>query len=467
MRFLAVASCAVLALSACSSGRGGGAGGAPSPTPSSPGVPGGGGAAVSNRRIPTQPDVVALYRRLGLLAEGGETPFVGALSFLSARTPDSTLVVLTVSLANRSLRFGREGDRYRASYNVGLELQRGSTIVHRTNAKEMVRVLAFRETQRTDESVLYRQILTLVPGTYDLRLTVRDDSMSRGSAIEATIGVPRFTEGAVSSPVPFYESTPRETLDSLPRFIATPRATAVFGRDTLLPVYVEGYGNAPSFPLRIVVRGDGGSASLWTDSLSLPRRGNLFAGTFNVPVSRLGVGVMSIGVARAGGTDTLTAPLFVAFGEDLPVATFNEMLDYLRYFVSTSRLGAMRSAAPDERAALWAAFLRETDPVPQTPQHEGLRDYFGRIAQANARFREEGAAGWLTDRGRAFVALGPPDQVIEPNMNDLNQRGRTQLWEYRQHRLQIVFVDQTGFGRWRMTISSETEFEATLRRVLP
>jgi GWxTD domain-containing protein len=430
-------------------------------------VAAGAGAAVSNRRIPTQPDVVALYRRLGLLAESGETPFVGALSFLSGRTPDSTLVVLTVSLANRTLRFAREGDRYRASYNVGLELQRGSTNVHRTNTKESVRVLAFRETQRTDESVLYRQILTLAPGTYDLRLTVRDDSVSRGSAIEATIGVPRFADGTVSSPIPFYEATPRETLDSLPRFIATPRSTTVFGRDTLLPVYVEGYGNAASFPIRVVVRGDGTNTPLWTDSLTLPRRGNLFAGTFNVPLSRLGVGVMSIGVARAGSADTLSAPLFVAFGEDLPAATFNEMLDYLRYFVSAGRLGAMRSAAPDERAGLWAAFLRETDPIPQTPQHEGLRDYFGRIAQANARFREEGSAGWLTDRGRAFVALGPPDQVLEPNMNDLNQRGRTQMWEYRQHRLQVVFVDQTGFGRWRMTLSSETEFEAVVRRVLP
>jgi GWxTD domain-containing protein len=422
---------------------------------------------VSNRRIPQLPDVISLYRRLGLLAEGGETPFVGSLAFLRGRSPDSTIMVLTVSLANRSLRFGRDGDRYRASYNVGLSVQRGTDVVQEINTKETVRVLAFRETQRSDESVLFRQIVTLAPGMYDLRLTVRDDSVARGSAIEATVGVPRFTDGSVSSPIAFYEASNRETLDSLPRFVATPRATVVFGRDTLVPVYVEGYGNQESFPVRVSVRPDGGSGTLWSDSLTLPRRGNLFSGTFNIPIARLGVGVMSIGVSRAGSADTLRAPVFVAFGEDLPVATFNEMLDYLRYFISASRLQAMRDAAPDARAALWASFLRETDPVPQTPQHEGLRDYFSRIAQANARFREDGAAGWLTDRGRAFVALGPPDQVIEPNLSNMNQRGRTQLWEYRQHRLQIFFVDQTGFGRWRMTLASETEFESVVRRVLP
>jgi GWxTD domain-containing protein len=158
--------------------------------------------------------------------------------------------------------------------------------------------------------------------------------------------------------------------------------------------------------------------------------------------------------------------LFVGFGEDLPVATFTDMLEYLRYYVAAYRLQAMREATPDMRPTLWATFLKETDPFPQTPQHEGLRDYFGRIAQANARFREEGIPGWMTDRGHVLSALGTPDQIYEPNVANLNQRGRTQVWEYRSLRLQLMFVDQTGFGRWKMTMSSETEFESATRRVL-
>ena len=55
-----------------------------------------------------------------------------------------------------------------------------------------------------------------------------------------------------------------------------------------------------------------------------------------------------------------------------------------------------------------------------------------------------------------------PDQFYEPNTADLNQRGRAQIWEYREHRLQIVFIDQTGFGRWRMTLGTESEFESVV-----
>lgn len=462
-RHLAAIFAGSLLLAACASGRGRGEPEGVRPDRIEPAA----AAPGPNRRAPAQTDAVTLYRRLGLLAEGGETPFVGSLAFLAGKSTDSTLMVLTVSLANRSLRFTREGDRYRSGYRIGVEVKRGNDVVQSVASNEVVRVLAFRETQRTDESVLFRRTIALAPGTYDMRLTVRGDSVTNGSAIEATIGVPRLGDGALSSPIAFYEATPRTSRDSLPRFVATPRSTVVFGRDTLLPMYIEGYGAGPTFPVRVQVRPEGAPNVLWTDSLSLTRQANnLFSGVVQVPLGRLGVGVMVARVNRIGGGDTLTAPIFIAFGEDLPVATFTEMLDYLRYYVSAPRLSAMRDAPPDQRAGLWADFIRVSDPIPETVSHEGLRDYFSRIAQANLRFREEGGPGWLTDRGRAFVSLGTPDQILEPNMNNLNQRGRTQVWEYREHRLQIVFVDQTGFGRWRMTLSSETEFEATARRVM-
>lgn len=449
----------VVLSAACSSGRGGPANaGELTPAPQAE-------RQQAVRRSPVQTDVISLYRRLGLLAETGETPFVGNLTFFAGATPDSTIMVLTVSMANRALRFAREGDRYRAGYRVGFDIKQGSQTISSSNSQETVRVLTFRETQRIDESVLFRRSFSLAPGTYDIRLAVRGDSVNNGSAIEATVGVPQLADGTLSSPVTFYEATPRSTLGSVPQFVATPRATVVFGRDSLLPVYVEGYSDNGQFPIEIRVQPEGASSVLWQDSVSLPRRSELFSGIVNIPINRLGVGVMLVSANRLGSTDTLSTPLFVAFGEDLPVATFTEMLNYLRYYASGPRLDQMRNAAPEMRATLWSQFLRETDPVPQTATHEGLRDYFARIAQANLRFREEGNAGWLSDRGRVFVALGTPDQVLQPPTRDLSQRGRSEIWEYREHRLSVVFIDQTGFGRWRMTLTTENEFEAVARRL--
>lgn len=420
----------------------------------------------ARRTAPTQPDAVRLYRQMGLLAEGGETPFVGSVAFLGNKSVDSTLFLLTVSVPTRALTFVRENDRYRASYSATLSLTRATEAARRFESHQIVRVAAFKETSRSDESVLYQQAVMVRPGSYDLSFSLRDDAGGKGSSIEATVNVPRIISGSLSSPIPVYEAVPRSSLDSLPRIVPTPRATVTLGQDSTFTVYLEGYGTGSTFPVRASIFGENTSTAVWSDTTSLAKRGTLFSGLVNIPVSRLGVGSLTLAVTPIGGVDTTRAPVFVTFGEDLPVATFSEMVNYLRYFGSSSRLQALRDAPPDARANLWATFLRETDPDPVTPVNEGLRDYFARIAQANARFREEGGIGWLTDRGRVLVALGTPDQFYEPNTTDLNQRGRAQIWEYRRHRLQIVFIDQTGFGRWRMTVGSESEFEALMRREL-
>ena len=418
------------------------------------------------RNAPTQPDAVRLYRQMGLLAEGGDTPFIGSVAFLANKTPDSTLFMLTVSVPTRALTFVRENDRYRASYSASLSLTRTNEPPRRFESHEVVRVASFKETARTDESVLYQQIVAVYPGTYDLSFSLRDDAGAKSSSIEATVNIPRLGQGSLSSPIPVYDAVPRSSTDSLPRIVPTPRATLTLGQDSTLSVYLEGYSRDASLPLRAAVYGENTSAPVWSDTMSLTRRGELFSGVLTIPVSHLGVGALTLNVMRMGGSDTTKAPVFVTFGEDLPVASFAEMVNYLRYFSSPGKLQTLRDAPPDARAAAWATFLRETDPDPATPVNEAMRDYFGRIAQANVRFREEGGTGWLTDRGRVFVALGSPDQFYEPNTTDLNQRGRAQIWDYRRHRLQIVFIDQTGFGRWRMTVGSEAEFEALMRREL-
>jgi len=109
--------------------------------------------------------------------------------------------------------------------------------------------------------------------------------------------------------------------------------------------------------------------------------------------------------------------------------------------------------------------VRETDDRPETPMHEGLRDYFARLIRANGRFREEATPGWMSDRGRVYVSLGEPDQIIEPQVADFS-RGRQQLWDYRAQNMQLVFYDQTGTGRWRLTQASEVRFESEFRRRL-
>mgnify|MGYP001163244724 CR=1 FL=1 len=110
-------------------------------------------------------------------------------------------------------------------------------------------------------------------------------------------------------------------------------------------------------------------------------------------------------------------------------------------------------------------FWRATDPVAVTPENEALEDYFRRVQQANLRFPEEGTPGWLTDRGEVFITLGEADEVVDQS-SGLDRSGlRVIRWGYTELRLVLFFEDETGFGRFRMTPSSRSEYQQVLARV--
>jgi GWxTD domain-containing protein len=429
-------------------------------------VPRGGQTGTVDRRSSPMlaSDATKIYEQMGLFAAGDPFPFVGSIAYLAGTTPDTTVVLVTLSIPTRALTFAREGDRYRGQYAVRLDVKQGMNVVRHTESEPVVRVRTFRETTRGDESILFQQYFAVPPGQYVLAANLRDVGSAKASTGESLLAVPRLGAGSISSPVVVYEATPRLTTDSMPSLVASPRATVTFGRDSVVDVYLEGYGAGDSLAVAAEARGER-DAVVWRDTLSLPKRGVVFSGLLAVPLSRLGVGITALHLRRLDTGDSSRTPVFISFGDDLPVASFDQMLDYLRYFASQERLRALANSPPEQRATAWAAFLRETDPFPATPPHEALTDYFNRLTQATARFREENQPGWLTDRGMVYVTLGDPDQVYDQGGTDVSQRGRAQIWEYREHSLQLTFVDQSGFGRWRLTSGSENEFQLVARRI--
>lgn len=423
----------------------------------------GGNPAASVAGAPT--DMQRLYRSMGLIAGTGAIPFAASVSFLRAPSADSTLMLLALSMPSRSLGFSREGDRYAASYTARIELRQGGTIVRTVQATETVRVPTFRETSRSDESIIWQQFVRLAPGRYALTVNIKDESSIRNATEEVSVEVPRLPSNGLSTPIPVYEVIPRGAIDSLPRILARPRATVVFGQDSVLPVYLDVIGPTAPTQVHLRVIGDG-DVTMWDNTSELQARGSGRSTTVSIPVSRMSVGINTVQFSVPGQLDTVRTRVLVSLGEDLPIASFDEMLTYLRLFATADRLRELKETPPTDRGAAWAAFLKATDPVSGTAEHEGLRDYFARIRAANVRFRDDGAIGWQSDRGTAFVALGDPDNIIDTGLLDPNARVRQQIWEYRELRFQLVFVDQTGYGRWRLNAQGRADLDGAIRRKL-
>jgi GWxTD domain-containing protein len=430
-------------------------------------------AATSSVQAQAPQDPTAVFHQMGLIATGSPLAFVGKIAYFATPSVDTTMMLASVSIPNRALSFVREGDSYRAPYEVHLLLSQAGAQVAAVNSMEIVRVPTFKEINRTDESVIFQHYFKVRPGDYSISFQVRDAGSARSTLQEGQITVPLLKNGLLSTPVIVYEATPRRMLDSLPRILASPRSSAVFGQDSTVTVYLEGYGPQPRLPVGFVVQNDRGAVT-WRDTVLLQRQGNLLSGSVKIPISRVGIGIANVTFTRADATDTVRTPVFVSFGNDIPLLTYEEMLAQLRYYAANERIKTLRDAPPDRRGTIWAEFLRSTDPVPATPEHEGLQAYFTRLQLANIRFREEsgGRSGWLSDRGKVFVSLGEPDQVYEQNTNvplsstSVTQRSRVQYWEYAQYRLRFLFYDESGTGRWRLTPASEADFQSINARLL-
>lgn len=402
-----------------------------------------------------------LYRELGFLAGAAPVPFIGSVRFLASDTPDTTLVLVGLSLASDALGFRRAGAAYEARYAVDLTLWRDGTLVDRTTTLERVRVATRQETRRADESIVFQGLLRLVPGPYDFTAAVRDEETGAFSRAEAPLMVPRFSASGMTEPVPVYQAGGRDRRAGLPTVLMNPRATVPFGRDTL-SFYVEIYGAAAPAPVWFALQDSAGH--------EVARRDVAAAGDAEVAwaVASFGPDALPVGrllvlAGREGAADTVRSTVLVTFSDLWAITNFDDVLSLLRWFGWEREREEMRAADPGDRPTLWREFWKATDPNPATPQNEALERYFRRVQEANLRFAESGEPGWLTERGEVYVALGDPDEAFDVGADFMDTQ-RTIRWMYAELQLTLDFVDETGFGRFRLTPGSRADFERVRAR---
>jgi GWxTD domain-containing protein len=398
------------------------------------------------------------FQRLGRLAAGEPLPFVGNVAF-AAGPADSVIGILGLSLENRALAFQREGNVFVARYRVSLSFKReGATSVD-VAREEVVRVASFQETLRSDESILFQQALRLTSGTYHVSVTVRDVGSTSESRAQADFTAPSYGPASVGAPILAYQATGRGNLTDPLNLVLNPRGSVGYGSDTLL-AYIEGYNfsGPATVPFKVV---DEQQHVIHQDELRFRGGHQVESQVIRLSPDSVALGELSLIVGEGQGERKVSA--LVSFTQAWVVTNFDEMLDLLRYFGHDAEVSAMRKAPASERARMWREFYAATDPNNVTPENEALNQYFSRIAQANARFTDEGVPGWRTDRGEVFINLGPPDEAIENSPG--TTANRIVRWSYINLRLDLYFRDESGFGRLRLLPSSRADYERTLARI--
>ncbi len=152
--------------------------------------------------------------------------------------------------------------------------------------------------------------------------------------------------------------------------------------------------------------------------------------------------------------------------------TYKKWLDEdVRWIITPEELSAFKQLSNDEeRDNFIEQFWLRRDPTPDTVENEYKEEHYRRIAYANEHFAA-GIAGWRTDRGRIYIAYGPPDEIESHPSGGLYNRpideggGTTstypfETWRYRYiegigNEVILEFVDTCMCNEYHLTIDKQ------------
>jgi GWxTD domain-containing protein len=139
-------------------------------------------------------------------------------------------------------------------------------------------------------------------------------------------------------------------------------------------------------------------------------------------------------------------------------------LSKVRYLVTRAERDTFLHLPADERPAFIEDFWKKRDPNPETAANEFKIEYFGRIDAANHLFTDGGEPGWLQDRGRMYILLGPPTNRLTYPRGVTFYGNPMEFWYYGY--FEIVFIDDRWTGDYRLDPSSAEQLGNIMRAQL-
>lgn len=130
------------------------------------------------------------------------------------------------------------------------------------------------------------------------------------------------------------------------------------------------------------------------------------------------------------------------------VQDLDKAVEQMVYIAKDSELDHIKDAeSKEEKITRYLDYWKSKDPSPSTEENEVFEEYYRRIGYANDHFKHY-LEGWRTDMGMIYVTLGPPSNV-ERHPFEFDSKPY-EVWDYYEINRTFVFVDQTGFGDYRL-----------------
>lgn len=376
-----------------------------------------------------------------------------------AGTGNENRLDVFVQVSHDALTFVKQDELYNASFEVTLSLlDSAGGLVNEKSWTEEIKGVSFDQSISSNAFRTTQRMFRVQPGPYRLSATLQDLESKTRRRIEVQVPVTDFSRGTFALSDVFLLARVSQKGDV--RSIQ-PNVTANVGElSDPFYFYLELYNRVPVDSVRLVttVLNDKKDRALEVDTLVALRPGK------NEKILHVSQGKLPLGDYRLfvraypmradpsieEGYLAVTNRQIIVRWRGMPKSLndLDEAIEQVRYIAKDDEWSKLKEAkTPEEKQARFLEFWKKRDPNPNTPRNEKMEDYYQRVAYANKHFGHY-QPGWRTDMGMVYLIFGPPNNV-ERHPFDIDSKPY-EVWTYYDISYSFVFLDETGFGDYRL-----------------
>jgi GWxTD domain-containing protein len=366
--------------------------------------------------------------------------------------PGKTKVDFFVQVPYSEIQFVKRNDSYYASYNVTLtfmDKDKNNLLSERIWKEQIIENEFNRTIARNNFNLSYKSY-DLKPGEYFFKCTVEDLDSRRTAFREYVFKVDEISDTLGLSNLMLVADT---RVDASDEIIIPNVSKIVTNKTDSLQFYFDVYSNKEQqVYIEYILNDIKAKQSTKTLDPRTVKQGRNSV-MFTLPETNFKLGDYSLKIVLKDNNwkeITSTEKKFFSKLEGLPgnITDLDKAIDQLLYIATPGERDYISETEDyNLRLERFIEFWNKKKPNPNVDENPILYEYYRRIDYANKNFKGL-SEGWRTDMGLIFVTFGPPSSV-ERHPFDSDSKPY-EIWDYYDHNRSFVFIDQTGFGDYRL-----------------
>jgi len=368
--------------------------------------------------------------------------------------PGLSSVDVYIQVPYKNVQFIKSNQGFSAKYSITASVfdsSKKKLIVEKT-WNETINVIDFGMTTSKENYKLSKRTFDLTPGTYSIRTMLLDKDSRRESFGENIFTVKSYDKDISLSDILMISKSDNsqgknEIIPNISRNIPNAKSKVQFYYEVYLKDSVD---TKKTFSYT-VLNAEKSIIHNETEERDLKLGTNKIFYTLSEFPFDLGVYTLSVSLLDENSKviETVTKG-FYSHWKGLPVVItdIDKAISQTVYIATPEELDYMKDAETvSEKTKRFLEFWKKKDPSPNNDENEVFDEYFRRIAYANENFSNY-TEGWRSDRGMVFTILGAPNN-IDRHPFEYDSKPY-EVWEYYDINRSFLFLDQTGFGDYRL-----------------